>query len=114
LVASQREKETVQFDAIYLLRISLVAKCQEGFALLENPVTERAEQKPAQSGPVEQQRPVLTVQVLFGCQAYNTTPEEAAHKVVADLFEQLSQGGSVTVHIEEADGTEHTLEVTAA
>jgi|SRR5215472_13230040 len=29
----------------------------------------------------------------LGCQAYDTTPQEAAHTVVADLFEQLSRGG---------------------
>ena len=26
-------------------------------------------------------------------------------------FEQLAQGGTVTVHIEDADGKEHTLDV---
>ncbi len=52
----------------------------------------------------------LTVQVLWGCRVYNTTPGETPQRVVADLFEQLSQGGTVTVHIEDADGKEHTLD----
>lgn len=38
---------------------------------------------------------------------------EMARDSIADLFEQLSQGGSVSVHVEESDGREHTLEVTA-
>ena len=54
----------------------------------------------------------LTVQVLWGCQAFNATPEEAAQQVVADLFEPLARGG-VSVHVEESDGREYTLEVTA-
>jgi hypothetical protein len=56
---------------------------------------------------------MLTVQVLWVCQAFNATPEEAARTVVSDLFEQLAQGGTVTVHIEDADGKEQTLEVSA-
>jgi len=38
---------------------------------------------------------------------------EAAQQVVADLFEQLSSGGSVSVHVAGSDGTQFTLEVTA-
>ncbi len=76
-------------------------------------MTERSEQKPAQSEAVEKKSTMLTVQVLCVCQAFNATPEEAARQVVADLFEQLSRGGTVTVHIEDADGKEHTLEVAA-
>jgi hypothetical protein len=38
---------------------------------------------------------------------------EAAKQVVTDLFNQLSRGGTLTVHIEDADGKEQTLEVTA-
>lgn len=53
---------------------------------------------------------MLTVQVLWGCHAFNASPEEAARQVVADLYEQLSRGGSVTVHIEEKDGKEYTVE----
>jgi hypothetical protein len=62
---------------------------------------------------VERKSTMLTVQVLWVCQAFNATPEEAAQQVVADLFELLARGGSVTVHIEELDGKEHTREVTA-
>jgi membrane protein involved in colicin uptake len=67
----------------------------------------------AKSEAIEQKSTMLTVQVLWGCQAYNATPEEAAQRVVADLFEQLSQGGGVSVQGEDSDGREHTLEVTA-
>ena len=62
---------------------------------------------------VEPKSRMLTVQVLWACHAFNATPEEAAKQVVADLFEQLSRGGSVSVHVEESDGKEHVLEVTA-
>jgi hypothetical protein len=60
---------------------------------------------------VEQKKAMLKVQVLWVCQAFNASPEEAARQVVADLYEQLSRGGTVTVHIEDADGREHTLQV---
>jgi hypothetical protein len=71
----------------------------------------QAKKKPGQSEPVKQKRSCLTVQVLWGCHAFNASPEEAARQVVADLYEQLSRGGTVTVHIEGADGKEHTLDV---
>ena len=48
-----------------------------------------------------------------GCETYNATPEEAASRVVADLFDQLSRGGGVSVHVKEPDGKEYMLEVTA-
>ena len=53
---------------------------------------------------------MVTVRVLWGCQAYNATPKEAAKRVVADRFEQLLRGGSVSVHVEESGGKEYTLE----
>jgi hypothetical protein len=56
---------------------------------------------------------MLTVQVLWACHAWNTTPEEAAQQIVADLFDQLARGGSVSVHVEGLSGKEYTLEVTA-
>ena len=61
----------------------------------------------------EQKSTMLTAQVLWACHAWNATPEEAARQVVADLYEHLSRGGPVQVHVEELDGTEHMLEVTA-
>jgi hypothetical protein len=85
----------------------------ENLATLERTVTEQAKKECATSEGDEQKRPLLTVQVLWGCQAWNATPEEAARTVVADLYELLSRGGSVSVHIEEADGKERTLEVSA-
>lgn len=62
---------------------------------------------------VEQQSIMLTVQVLWACHAWNTMPEEAAKQVVTDLYNHLSRGGSVSVHVEGSDGMEYTLEVTA-
>lgn len=76
-------------------------------------MVEQAKSKPAQSEAVEKKSTMLTVQVLWVCQAFNASPEEAARQVVSDLYEQLSRGGTVTVHIEDADGREHTLEVSA-
>ena len=74
---------------------------------------EQPKKKRAESEAVEQKSPMLTVQVLWACHAFNATPEEAAQQVVADLFEQLSKGGSVSVHVEELGGKEHMLEVSA-
>jgi hypothetical protein len=76
-------------------------------------VTEPAKKERAKSEAVEQKSTMLTVQVLWGCQAYNATPEQAAKQVVVDLFEHLSRGGSVSVHVEDLGGKEYTLEVTA-
>ena len=73
---------------------------------------EPAKQKCFESEAVEQQSIMLTVQVLWACHAWNTMPEEAAKQVVTDLYEHLSRGGSVSVHVEGSGGMEHTLEVT--
>lgn len=62
---------------------------------------------------VEQESAFLTVQVLWACHAFNASPTQAAEQVVADLYEHLSRGGSVSVHVEGLDGSEHTVEVTA-
>lgn len=72
-----------------------------------------AKKERAESEVVKQKSTVLSVQVLWGCHAWNATAEQAAKQVVTDLYEHLSQGGSVTVRIEELDGKEHTIEVTA-
>jgi hypothetical protein len=76
-------------------------------------MTEQAGKQRATSEFAEQKRAVLTVKVIWGCQAYNATTAEAARTVVADLYEQLSKGGTVTVHIEDADGKEYTHLVSA-
>jgi len=76
-------------------------------------VIEPAKKEHAKSEAVEQKSTMLTVQVLWGCEAYNATPEEAARRVVADLFDQLSRGGKVSVHVAELGGKEYTLEVRA-
>lgn len=62
---------------------------------------------------VENKSTMLTVQVLWACHAWNATPEQAAQQVVADLFDLLARGGSVSVRVEEMDGREHTLQVRA-
>jgi hypothetical protein len=76
-------------------------------------MTEPAKSERAGSEAVESKSTMLTVQVLWGCHAWNATPEQAARQVVADLFEHLSGDGSVSVRVEGLDGTTRTLEVSA-
>jgi hypothetical protein len=76
-------------------------------------VGEPADKERTKSETVEEKSTMLTVQVLWGCHAFNATPEEAAQQVVADLFDQLARGGTVSVHVEELGGREYTLEVRA-
>jgi hypothetical protein len=65
------------------------------------------------SEAVEPKSTMLTAQVLWAAHAWNATPEEAAQQVVTDLFEHLSRGGSVSVHVEGSDGKDYTLAVSA-
>ena len=58
-------------------------------------------------------RPPLTLQVLWGCRVYDSTPEEAAQTAVTDLLEQLSRGGTVSVQVAEEGGREYILEASA-
>jgi hypothetical protein len=74
---------------------------------------EPVKQERLQSEAVEQQSAMLIVQVLWGCYAFNATPEQAAKQIVTDLYEHLSRGGSVSVHVEGSDGLEHALEARA-
>ena len=74
---------------------------------------EPAAKERTKSEAVEPKSTMLTVRVLWACHAFNATPEEAAQQVVADLYEHLSSGGSVQVHVADLQGREHTLEVTA-
>jgi len=67
----------------------------------------------SKSDAVEQKSTMLTVQVLWACHAFNATPEQAAKRVVTDLFGHLSRGGSVSVNVTSPDGTERTLDVAA-
>ena len=76
-------------------------------------MTEPAKNERAKSEAVEPKSTMLTVQVLWACHAFNATPEQAAKRVVTDLFEHLSRGGSLSVHVEELGGKEHTVEATA-
>jgi len=93
------------------LSIPLLRVAEWSFATLEAIVTQRAKMERSNSDSVEQKSTMLTVQVLWACHAFNATPEEAAKRVVTDLFEQLSRGGSVSVHVASSDGTERTLDV---
>jgi len=76
-------------------------------------VGEPARKKSGNTEAVEEKSTMLTVRVLWACHAFNATPKEAAQQVVADLYEHLFRGGSVTVHVKELGGKEYTLEVTA-
>ena len=76
-------------------------------------MTEPAKNERAKSEAIKPKSTMLTVQVLWACHAWNTTPEEAAKQVVADLLDHLSRGGNVSVHVEELGGKEHTIEATA-
>jgi len=76
-------------------------------------VTEPAKNERAKSEAVQPKSTMLIVQVLWACHAFNATPEQAAKRVVTDLFEHLSRGGSVSVHVTSSDGREHTLDVVA-
>lgn len=80
-------------------------------ATQEATVEEPAKKTSVEAEAVEQQSIMLTVQVLWACHAWNTTPEEAAKQVVADLYEHLSRGGSLSVHVTSSDGAERTLDV---
>ena len=72
-----------------------------------------AKQERAEFEAVQQKSTMLTVQLVWAAHAWNATPEEAAQQVVADLFDHLSRGGSVSVRVEGLEGTKHTLEATA-
>ena len=74
---------------------------------------EPADKERTKSEAARQKSTMLTVRVLWACHAFNATPEEAAQQVVADLFDLLARGGTVSVRVEGLDGDEHTLEVTA-
>ena len=62
---------------------------------------------------IEQNSAILIVQVVWGGYSFNASPEQAAKQFVADLYEHLSRGGKVSVHVEALDGTEYSLETTA-
>jgi hypothetical protein len=76
-------------------------------------VGEPAKKESVNTEAVELKSTMLTVQVLWGCHAFNATPKEAAQQVVADLFDLLARGGSVSVRVEGLDGGERMLEATA-
>lgn len=66
-----------------------------------------------ESAAVKQKYAMLTTQIVLAAHAWNVTPEQAGTQIVADLYEHLSRGGSVTVHVTGMSGEEYTLEVRA-
>lgn len=58
------------------------------------------------SGPVE-------VQILWGCVAYNASPEDAARTTVLDLAEHIAEGAPIPVIVRDEDGNEYRYEVSA-
>jgi hypothetical protein len=85
----------------------------DNFATQETTMTEPAKKERAESEAVKQKSTMLTAQLLWAAHAWNATPEEAAQQVVADLYEHLSRGGTVSVRVEGLEGTRHTLEARA-
>jgi len=83
----------------------------KNLATLEENGIGPAKQERTKSNAVEPKSAMLTAQVLWAAHAFNATPQAA--KVVADLFDVLGRGGTVSVRVEGLDGGEHTLEVTA-
>ena len=74
---------------------------------------EPAKKERLESEGLKQKSSVLIAQVSWCAHAWNATPEEAAQQVVADLFDQLARGGSVSVRVTGMGGEEHTVETTA-
>jgi hypothetical protein len=76
-------------------------------------MTEPARKERIEDEAVEQKNAMSIVQVVWGGYSFNASPEQAAKQFVADLYEHLSRGGKVSVHVEALDGTEYSLEATA-
>jgi len=67
----------------------------------------------AKSAAVEQKSVALTAQLSWCAHVWNATPEQAAKQIVSDLYQHLSRGGSVSVHVTEMGGEDHLLDVSA-
>jgi len=67
----------------------------------------------AESDAAQQKKTWLNVQLLWGCDAWNVTPERAARQLIADLHAHLISGGSVQVRVTGMDGEERTLQTKA-
>jgi hypothetical protein len=76
-------------------------------------VGEPAKKERLEPEGVKRKSAVLIAQFSWCAHAWNATPEEAAQQVVADLYEHLLRGGSVSVRVEGSEGMEHVLEVRA-
>ena len=70
-------------------------------------------QEHTESEAVQQKSAMSIVQVVWDGYSFNASSEQAAKQFVADLYEHLSRGGNVSVHVEALDGTEYSLEATA-
>jgi hypothetical protein len=90
-----------------------IVGCRTKLSQLWRIVMEPAKRERREFEPAKQKAPWLKVQLLWGCDAWNVTPQAAAEQVVADLFDLLAAGGTVPVRVEELDGTEHELQVMA-
>jgi hypothetical protein len=107
----------LQHSSKVILKVPAVSSYCE--LLSENPATqetnmpEPAKRERIESEGVEQNETILVVQVVWGGYSFNASPEQAAKQFVADLYEHLSRGGKVSVHVEGSDGMEHELQVTA-
>jgi hypothetical protein len=76
-------------------------------------MTHPAKRERNESDPIKQRSTWVNAQLLWGCDAWNATPEAAARQLVADLYTHLSRGGSVQVRVTGMDGEGYTVEVTA-
>lgn len=94
----------------------LIPYCElpnEKLATQETTMREPAERERAQPEAVKQKFAMLTAQLVWAAHAWNATPEQAARQIVTDLFEHLSNGGTVSVRVKGLEGSEHTIEVSA-
>ncbi len=76
-------------------------------------MTQPARRERIESEVIKRKSAIAIVQVVWGGYSFNASPEQAAKQFVADLYEHLSRGGKVSVHVEALDGTEYTLQTTA-
>jgi hypothetical protein len=82
-------------------------------ATLERTVMEPAKKEGLTPEAVEQKSTWLNAQLLWGCDTWNVSAEQAAKQIVTDLYEHLSRGGTVSVRVTGMDGEEHLLDVAA-
>jgi hypothetical protein len=92
---------------------SIIGSCSARvWRLWEKTLTEPSKKERAKPASKKKEHDVSRAGAL-GVSCVNANPEEAARQVVTDLFEHLSRGGSVSMHVEEPDGKAYTFEVSA-